>query len=177
MATAKDYQKTIADLKRQLADAHKDYVKTSALFSSIGEGVIVTDEYGNIEQVNDLCVQILGYTRNELLGKHFLKTVKAVNEDGSPVEPLDRPITRAFLNGSPVAERAYYITKGDVIVPVEINVSPFMFNGIPSGSVEVFRDLTDYYIKEAIQSEFISLASHQLRTPLSSINYLCPNAI
>lgn len=169
-ATTKDYQATIAELRRQLDEAHKNFVKASALFSSIGEGVIVTDEYGRIEQVNDLCSQLLGYTRRQLIGQHFFKVIRAVNEDGSFIEPLDRPIMRAFLNGAPIVDQAYYLTKNGLAVPMDINVSPFIFNGVPSGAIEVFRDLTDEYVKEEIQSEFISLASHQLRTPLSSIN-------
>ncbi|MHB1865333.1 MAG: sensor histidine kinase [Candidatus Saccharimonadales bacterium] len=169
MHSAKEYELTIAKLKRKLSEAHINNAKTNALFASIGEGLMATDEYGRIEQVNNACTRILGYTKDELVGKRFMDMIKAVNEDGSLIDPIDRPITRTFMNGTPISGRTYYLTKYSTAVPVDINVSPLMINGVPSGAIEVFRDLTDEYTKEKIQSEFISLASHQLRTPLSSI--------
>lgn len=161
---------TIARLKRELAASQRDRIKASALFSSMGEGVVVTDEYGRIEQVNDLAEQILGYSQKELLGKRFVDEIKAVHEDGSLIEPIDRPITRSFLDGQPVSTRTYYLRKDGLAIPTDINVSPVIVDGVPSGAIEVFRDLSDEYMKERIQAEFISIASHQLRTPLSSIN-------
>lgn len=161
---------TISKLKKELSIAHRDLKKASTLFSSIGEAVIVTDEYGRIERVNSLTEKILGYSSNEMIGQRFFNIVKAVNEDGTLIPEIDRPITKAFLRGSAVFERLYYLTKYNSMVPIDTNVSPIIFNNKPSGAIEVFRDLTDEYIKEKIQSEFISLASHQLRTPLSSIN-------
>ncbi|HEY1645013.1 MAG TPA: PAS domain-containing sensor histidine kinase, partial [Candidatus Saccharimonadales bacterium] len=149
---------------------HRDAIKAAALFSSIGEGVIVSNEYGRIEQCNELTKSILGYTDREMLGKRFTEVIRTVNEDGSPIEPLDRPIMRTFITGLPVSERTYYLTKSGNRVPVDINISPVIVNGAPIGAIEVFSDLSDEYMKDKIQSEFISIASHQLRTPLSSIN-------
>jgi signal transduction histidine kinase len=54
-------------------------------------------------------------------------------------------------------------------VPVSINVSPILVDGKPVGAIEVFRDISFEEEVDRIKSEFISLASHQLRTPLSSI--------
>ncbi len=170
MSGSNNSQATIVKLKRQLADMQKSYAKSSELISSLGEAVVVTNEYGKIEIVNELCGQILGYKLNVLIGKRYLAVIKAVNEDGSLVEPMDRAITRAFLNGSAVTERACYLTSRNTAIPVAINVSPFIFNNVPIGAIEVFRDLTDEITREQIQSEFIALASHQLRTPLSAIN-------
>ena len=166
----KDLKPAITKLKQELYIARRDLVKADALFSSIGEAVVVTDEYGRIERVNKLCRQMLGYSEKEMLGKRFSETVKAVNEDGSPINTIDRPITQAFLSGKPVSQRMYYLTKINAPIPVDTNVSPVIFNGTPLGAIEVFRDLTDEYIKENIQAEFIYSASHQLRTPLSAIN-------
>lgn len=156
-------------LKHELADARLNYAKAQALFSSIGEGLIVINQYGIIEQVNEMISQILGFQPSELIGKRFMEVIRAVNEDGSIIDPLDRPIIRTYLTGSPVVDRTFYLTKYNTAVPVDINASPYMLNGIPCGAVEVIHDLTEEYAKQQIQSEFISLASHQLRTPLSSI--------
>lgn len=166
----KDLKAAITRMKRELCTARLDLIKADAVFSSIGEAVIVTDEYGRIEKINKFCRQMLGYSKKEMLGKRFSEMVKAVNKDGSPVDTIDRPITQAFLSGKPVFQRMYYLTKANTPIPVDANISPVIFKGTPIGAIEVFNDLRDEYIKENIQSEFIYSASHQLRTPLSAIN-------
>jgi len=55
-------------------------------------------------------------------------------------------------------------------LPVHITVAPIIFRGRPIGAIEVFRDLTTEIEADKLKSDFISIASHQLRTPLSAIN-------
>jgi signal transduction histidine kinase len=48
-------------------------------------------------------------------------------------------------------------------------VTPIRLAGGITGAVDVFRDITKDYEMETAKNEFISLASHQLRTPLSTV--------
>jgi PAS domain S-box-containing protein len=148
---------------------HEHQVSNEALFASIGDGAISTDEFGRITRVNPAAQQLLGYSERELLGSWFPKKIKAVNLDGVPINLIDRPITRAFLTGKPVSDKMYYINKGGEYVPVAITVSPILLDGRPLGAIEVMRDIALEQEVDRMKSEFISLASHQLRTPLSAI--------
>jgi PAS domain S-box-containing protein len=143
--------------------------EAEALFTSIGDGAISTDEFGRITRVNPVAQSILGYSEKELLGQWFPKKVVAVQPDGSLINLIDRPITRAFLTGKTVTEKMMYRTKSGESVPVATNVSPILLNEVPIGAIEVFRDITLEQEVDRMKSEFISLASHQLRTPLSAI--------
>ena len=140
-----------------------------ALFTSIGDGAIATDEYGKITRINPTALRILGYTEKEVLGTWFPKKIVALTVQDKPISLIDRPITRAFLTGKTVIEKTYYRKKNGQRIPVAITVSPIILEGRPVGAIEVFRDITLEYEVDRMKSDFISLASHQLRTPLSAI--------
>lgn len=143
--------------------------EAEALFTSIGDGAISTDEFGRITRVNPAAQNLLGYSEKELMGAWFPKKIVAVGLDDAPMNLIDRPITKAFLTGKPISDKLYYRRKNGQKVPVSINVSPILLDGKPLGAIEVFRDITLEQEVDRMKSEFISLASHQLRTPLSAI--------
>lgn len=144
-------------------------VLAEALFTSIGDGAIATDEYGKITRINPTALRILGYSEREMIGAWFPKKIVSINENAEPISLIDRPITRAFLTGKTITEKMYYRQKNGQPVPVSVTVSPIMLSGKPVGAIEVFRDITIEYEIDRMKSDFISLASHQLRTPLSAI--------
>lgn len=155
----------------KVSDAYKqEHARAEALFSNIGTGAIATDEHGRIYRINDTALGLLGYKRKEVLGKWYPKIVIARNMEDKIIEPLERPITRVFVSGKPISETSYYQTKTNKRVPVTVTVSPVLLDGKPIGAVEVFQDISLEYEVDRMKSEFISIASHQLRTPLSAIN-------
>ncbi|MGH7237135.1 MAG: histidine kinase dimerization/phospho-acceptor domain-containing protein, partial [Candidatus Saccharimonadales bacterium] len=143
--------------------------ESEAIFRSIGEGAIATDEFGRITRINPITLKILGFTEDELIGEWFPKVIQAVTVDNRPVNLIDRPITRAFLAGTPISANLFYLHKSGSKIPVALTCSPIIVEGKPVGAVEVFRDVTFEQEVDRMKSEFISLASHQLRTPLSAI--------
>jgi PAS domain S-box-containing protein len=143
--------------------------QAEAIFNSIGDGAISTDEFGRITRVNPVVEHLLGYSEAELIGEWFPKIIVALTEEGVPVNLIDRPITKAFLTGKSIYERTYYRTKNGQRLPVSITISPILLEGRPIGAIEVFRDVSVEDEVDRMKSEFISLASHQLRTPLSAI--------
>lgn len=140
-----------------------------ALFTSIGDGAITTDEFGKITRVNPRARQILGFSEKEMIGEWFPNRIIAVNENNKPLNMIDRPITKAFLTGKTISEKCIYRTKKGKLIPVNLSVSPILIDSKPLGAIEVFRDITLEEEVDRMKSEFISLASHQLRTPLSAI--------
>jgi PAS domain S-box-containing protein len=163
MADAKTSRSSLA----QSVDEQR--ARAEALFYSIGDGAIATDEFGRITRVNAVARHILGFKKSELIGEWFPKKIVSVTSDDTVVGLIDRPITKAFLTGQPIVEKTYYRRKNGQKVPVAMTVSPILVNGKPRGAVEVFRDISFEQEVDRMKSEFISLASHQLRTPLSAI--------
>jgi PAS domain S-box-containing protein len=162
-----EYAEQLRKLPEQSADEQR--ARAEALFYSIGDGALATDEFGKITRVNAVARHILGFKKSELIGEWFPKKIVSVTEEDIPVNLIDRPITKAFLTGRPVIEKTYYRRKNGHKIPVAVNVSPILVDGRPRGAVEVFRDISFEQEVDRMKSEFISLASHQLRTPLSAI--------
>lgn len=143
--------------------------KAEALFSSIGDGAVAIDEDGNISHINQAALDMLGYTADEMLGKWFPRTFVATDEAGQPIPTIRRPITKVFLTGKPVSAHIFYRRKDGSLLPANITTSPILLNHRPVGAIEIFKDMTKEFEIDKMKSEFISVASHQLRTPLTSI--------
>ena len=146
-----------------------DKALAEVLFDSIGDGAITTDEFGKITRINPTAQAILGYSEAEALGKWFPKLCTAYDESGAAIALIDRPVTRAFVTGNIISEKIHYKTKDGTLIPVSMTISPIMVNDQPVGCIEIFRDISREYEIDKMKSDFISLASHQLRTPLSAI--------
>lgn len=152
-----------------IVQAKNHNIEADALFMAIGDGAISTDENGNISRINAAALKILGKEKQNLIGKWFLGEIVAVDQDGAKIEPLERAITRSMINGKSITERSFYKHQNGKNIPVSVTVSPLIVDDRPIGAVEVFRDITAEYEIDKLKSEFISIASHQLRTPATAV--------
>src|SRR5581483_3632360 len=144
--------------------------EADALFLSIGDGAVVIDSNGRVSRVNQKALEILGFKRaRDLIGKWWPGTIIAHDRNGNILTNINRPITQVFLTGDNVTARIYYKRKDGSSVPVSLNVAPVLLHGKPIGAIEVFRDITNELAEEQAKDDFISIASHQLRTPATSV--------
>lgn len=142
---------------------------SEVLFYSIGEGAFVIDERGYISRVNSIALDILGFKKQELVGKWLPEVLIAEDDNGEMIPNYERPATEAFLSGKPVAKRIFYRKKSGARVAVAVNVAPILVRNEPIGAIELFRDITAELQLERAKDEFISIASHQLRTPATVV--------
>jgi PAS domain S-box-containing protein len=150
-------------------------VKEEAILLSIGDGLIVTDEKGIVTIINRTAEKMLGRKSSELVGKFFSENTSLTDEKGVLV-PLDKhPISMALKTGVTTNANTigtYYHTRKDKTqFPVAITATPVILDGKVIGTIKVFRDITSEREIDKAKTEFVSLASHQLRTPLSAVNW------
>jgi PAS domain S-box-containing protein len=158
------------DIKSNLPQPARALAAAEALFMSIGDGAVVTNENGRISRVNKEALKLLGFQRaDELIGKWYPKLVVAEDEEGNVIPNWERPITQVFLEGKPISARLYYRRRDGSRIAAFLTVAPVIFDGRPIGAIEVFRDITHEVELERTKDEFISLASHQLRTPATGV--------
>ena len=126
----------------QLAIAQKKYEQ---LFSSLMEGVVSVDLYGNILECNQAYEKITGYSLNELKHLTFwdLTPPKWHESDKEIIQ------TRLFPNGTSGVYEKEYIHKDGFIVPIEINAFITLDNhGYPVGMWAYVRDISRRKIRE-----------------------------
>lgn len=162
-------QQVLSELTESRAKLEQYHVRTRAMLNSLGEGLIVTNENGQINSINEYASRALGYGEDELLGKWLPKTIIVADQYGHPMDQLSRPIVRCLTTGQTVSARSHYLTKKGAVLPVHITVSPILIDDRPAGAIEVFRDLTAEQQLDIAKEEFVSLASHQLRTPATAV--------
>ncbi len=157
------------ELRRTSAAVEEYQLKNEAMLNNLGEGLIATDSHGVITMVNAYAATALGFPEAELIGKWFPKTIIAVDRFSQPLTPMSRPIIKALTTGKTISTYANYLTKTGNAIPVHLTISAIVTGGIPVGAIEVFRDLTGERQLDIAKDEFVSLASHQLRTPATAV--------
>lgn len=143
--------------------------EADALFASIGEGAIVTDAKGRVSRINRVAEKILRIKAEDVIGKWYPDILTLEDEDGREIPNTERPITEVFLTGQPVFRKVFTRRKDGSRLALAITVSPVMHNGKPIGAIELFRDISEEVRLDRAKSEFIALASHQLRTPATAV--------
>jgi PAS domain S-box-containing protein len=146
-------------------------LKSSIILNTIEDGVVLVDEQQVIQLFNPGAANISGWSTEEAAGLAWSSVFKFVNSKGEPVESVEEPVTKLFSQGQTVHDNAANImTKSGKIVAINLVVSPLLdANKKVTGAVGVFRDVSQERQEEAQRAEFISTASHEMRTPVAAI--------
>jgi PAS domain S-box-containing protein len=136
--------------------------KDDAVLTSMGEGLIVTDNAGHLVLANPAAIELLEINPTKHIGKVFLKVAKLAEVDAKDEKPsADQRVTRTYT----------LTRKDDSKLLIIIMTTPIVQEGKTIGAIGIIRDITKEKEVDRMKTEFISLASHQLRTPLSAIRW------
>ncbi|MFA6968969.1 MAG: MASE3 domain-containing protein, partial [Candidatus Paceibacterota bacterium] len=170
----KDSEHKLQEYAREIGERE---ARNEALLLSIADGIVVTDMSGRIVYCNNALKRISGLGPKELLHRDLDETIPFFDELGKRVPIERRPIYIAIdprkRENLPISSSStFYLVhkKSRRKVPLSINASPFVIDGTILGAIAVWRDITHEKEIDKAKSEFISFASHQLRTPLTSIS-------
>lgn len=164
---------TEEQLKDQAIELQIKVLRDEALLNSMGEGMVAIDKDGFVITINRTALRMLGWSKEDLTNKRFSDFVRAEIEDGTKIKAEDRPAERVIRSrtGLTITKDFYYVRQDGTRFPVAMVVTPLILSGQIYGAIAVFRDVTAEKEIERAQTEFVSIASHQLRTPLTSIHW------
>lgn len=155
--------------------------RLETVLNSAGEGIYGVDDTDHVTFINEAGAALVGRKRDEIIGQ-TVTTVLPAEVDSAPrriptgtrasavpePEPAHQPSTSsAVLSATRVLGRH---TRADgTSFDSEWISAPIVTEGVESGAVVVFRDVSEQRAVERMKDQFLAVVSHELRTPLTSI--------
>ncbi len=141
------------------------------ILNAIEDGVILIDTNKIIKLFNPGAEKITGWSAKDAVGLDYKSVVKLVDAKNEPYQPAQDPFERLFIDRVTIRDnKANLSTSTERTTAIDLNVSPLTDNsGQITGAVGVFLDVTEERKAEAQRAEFISTASHEMRTPVAAI--------
>jgi NtrC-family two-component system sensor histidine kinase KinB len=147
------------NLERLLAEK----VKTEAILREMSDGLLMVDLDGRLLHVNPAAARALGGRTDALVGRPA--------EDALPEGGLRDALARALADADAPLETGVLERKGGEeprayqYALTRVAAGP----GAPVGVLAILRDVTEMRELDRLKSEFVATASHELRTPITTI--------
>lgn len=145
--------------------------QSEIILSAIEDGVVMIDMQKVIHTFNPAASRITGWPQEEAIGLDYHSVFKLIDSKGQEYKDPASPFTKVFLEQTVIRDHdATLVSRSNKHIALHISVSPlFDTNKVMSGAVAVFRDVSEERGEERQRAEFISTASHEMRTPVAAI--------
>jgi PAS domain S-box-containing protein len=153
--------------------AEENRSRVEALLTSIGDGVFAVDLNGRVTLMNSVAYNLTGYTFAEVQGKYYADVFKFLLEkdQDSPYPPFIEEAIKAKTIKT-IIEPTLLVRKDGTKIPISDSAAPVKdSHGNILGCIVVFRDTTLERELEKAKDEFLSVAAHQMRTPLGNMRW------
>jgi PAS domain S-box-containing protein len=164
-SSASSADRAYRDLASELSQVAN---KAEVVINAIADGVIAVNSQGIIQLINPAAQQIIGWGKQDAIALSYKSVLKLLDKNGQEVTTATDPVANTLATNQQVtASDLSLLTNSEKKLLVSVNVSPV--GQLGSGAIIVFRDITKEKSEERQQAEFISTASHEMRTPVASI--------
>lgn len=141
------------------------------LTDSITDGVLIVDSKGVIKSINPGAALIFGQPQKDITDLSYKSVLKIKTMDGKDIPETEQPVQLALSGKKAVNQEVTLQLKDSVDKIIDINASAIgnVATGALYGAAVIIRDISKKKREEAARSEFISTASHEMRTPVAAI--------
>lgn len=149
-----------------------DPVRALIAINTISDGVAIIDAQGIIQLFNPAAETLTGWTAKDALSLDYRSIFNLYNNAGRAIEANENPILQALRTSTTTSnDRVYIETASGKRIQLSIKTTPIVHGNSPTadGVVIVFRDITREKAEQNAQTDFISTASHEMRTPVATI--------
>lgn len=141
------------------------------LIQSITDGVIVIDTEGKISLINPAAALMTEWAVDEASGVDVQLVVTLNQENGKELDSVNNPFKQTLTNKQRVSQTLQLKGRRGKLLIISLVVSPVVGPDGDKlvGAVAVMRDISEEHAAEQQRGEFISTASHEMRTPVAAI--------
>ncbi|TAN21407.1 MAG: sensor histidine kinase [Acidobacteria bacterium] len=158
--------------QRYSREVESGRAKTEALLGSMGDGVFAVDGEGRIIEFNRAAAALTGETAAQALHRPYTEVIQLSEEHPGQLPQHPDPVRRAMAQG-----RTFRLLRDLTLLRADGTRLPVTFSAAPvrdeqggvQGCIVVFSDASQEREVDRMKNEFISIASHQLRTPMSGV--------
>ena len=137
---------------------------------TIHDGVIITDKTGVIQFINPAAVTMTDCgSAEQALGLDYGLLIKLETKERRELPEAENPLVQSIKTGQSLEsfQGCLITNNGAKCLPIAISVLPV--DNVGGNRIITFRNITKELEEEGEQTEFISTASHEMRTPVASI--------
>lgn len=148
--------------KMQIERIINEQKKTDIVFKSLQDGIIVVDKDGQIKNVNPKAKEFLGTVADSIIGENISGILSVIESEKKEKQILD------FITGESSSLEAVNVKMDSHYYEINL-ISLETDSGKRFGSTLLIHDITRMVEIGQMKTDFISTASHELRTPVTSI--------
>lgn len=150
--------------------ANKDQ-QAEILIESIADGVVLINTEGKISMLNTAASEMSEWSIDEALGIDVQLVFKMKYENDKEILPADHPFAKGLINKEKVEETLKLTGRNGKEFIISLVVSPVILPNSKEvvGMVAVMRDISTARAEESRRADFVSTASHEMRTPVAAI--------
>ena len=165
----KELSSAYANLEHKVNEVGDAHAKDEAILNSIGDGMVVTDHNSQLLYVNAAAQHMLDLPTDKFTGAFVMPELFTEKEE--PVDRDSHPATKALESHQKITSVVVVTDSKGNKTTLTITATPVIQQDKIIGVVQLIRDITKERQIDRMKTEFISVASHQLRTPLSAIKW------
>lgn len=145
--------------------------QSKVIIDSIDDGVILIDDQAVIQLMNPGAARICGWKPEEATGIDVFNVIKLTNEKSEAIPDDSNPLHKIFsVTSSLRGDKLFLLNRNNQSIPITLNVSPILDSDLHvKAAVAVFNNVTKERAEEQQRADFISTASHEMRTPVAAI--------
>lgn len=150
----------LEDFKKQKMLTEEEQKKNLAIINNFPDGLLIFDNGNRLSIINIEAKEYLGISRLDYL-YHESWNVENLPEFRSLMKVIGSDIKNVY-------KRELEINPELIL---EVSVQEYSEGGVKYGKFVILHDITREKKVQSLKSEFVSIAAHQLRTPLSAIKW------
>jgi len=156
---------------RLYTEVQREKQRIDAMLDSAADGIMILNPDHSIERINPAFARMYGLSRSELQKLKHGDVIRWVKP------PNGLTLEKAEAGGWPLSPQAHLYVEGDIErpggqppLPVGITYAPLLLtDGSLINTIVTVRDITHFRQADELKSEFISIISHELKTPVTLI--------